>query len=271
MASKLLQSPPQSLQQAFTVRQIKATTRAARYVGTSQTPSILSMNALRSVYSVPLTPAQAAENRDSLVKALYELLFQWLVNRINLVLDHDDEETSMETLPFIGILDIFGFEIFEKNRFDQLCINYCNERLQQYFNKHIFQIEQQECMAEGVQLSLINFSDNTITVKLIDEDRVGLLAQLQEESLLPKGTDLTLLSKLQSSLQKNASWKKLDPRRAQVNYFFFFFSTLFADNYLFFILKRTSFASSTLRARSRTTSTASSSATRERSTPTCSI
>lgn len=95
----------------------------------------------------------------------------------------------------IGILDIFGFENFTKNSFEQLCINVANEQIQYYFNQHIFTWEQQEYMAEGVPVDLVEFSDNRPVLDMLLSRPMGLLALLDEESRFPRASDRTLIGK----------------------------------------------------------------------------
>ena len=104
----------------------------------------------RSVISVPYKVDQACATRDAVCKACYGQLFSWLIEQVNVCLG-GNQKSSVEKLIAIGVLDIFGFEIFKMNSFEQLCINYCNEKLQYYFNNHIFVVEQR-VYAEEVEL-----------------------------------------------------------------------------------------------------------------------
>lgn len=99
----------------------------------------------------------------------------------------------------VGILDIFGFEKFESNSFEQLCINYANENLQQFFVRHIFKIEQEQYEKEGITWNNINYIDNQENLDMIGLKPMNLLALIDEESRFPKGTDVTLLSKLNNN------------------------------------------------------------------------
>nr|XP_033800031.1 unconventional myosin-X-like [Geotrypetes seraphini] len=139
--------------------------------------------------SSPLTIEEAADSRDSLAMALYSQCFSWLINKINAKIRGKEDFQS------IGILDIFGFENFQVNRFEQFNINYANEKLQEYFNKHIFSLEQLEYNREGISWEAIDWKDNAECLDLI-EKKLGLLALINEESRFPKGTDCTLLEKL---------------------------------------------------------------------------
>ncbi|XP_028971418.2 unconventional myosin-X isoform X3 [Esox lucius] len=149
----------------------------------------------------PLTVEQAVDSRDSVAMALYSQSFSWIITRINQKIRGKDNFKS------IGILDIFGFENFEVNRFEQFNINYANEKLQEYFNKHIFSLEQLEYNREGIQWEAIDWSDNAECLDLI-EKKLGMLALINEESRFPKGTDLTLLEKLHSRHATNQYYVK---------------------------------------------------------------
>lgn len=143
----------------------------------------------------PISAASAIESRDALVKALYGHIFEYIVEMINKTLHKDRPLTGGS----VGILDIFGFENFDYNSFEQLCINYANENLQQFFIKHIFKIEQEQYAKEGIIWSNINYVDNQENLDLIGQKPMNLLSLIDEESRFPKGTDLTLLSKLNSN------------------------------------------------------------------------
>ncbi|KAM9708717.1 unconventional myosin-X isoform 3-T3 [Menidia menidia] len=153
----------------------------------------------------PLTIEQAIDSRDSVAMALYSQCFSWIILKIN------QKIKGKENFKSIGILDIFGFENFEVNRFEQFNINYANEKLQEYFNKHIFSLEQLEYNREGVQWHAIDWMDNAECLDLI-EKKLGLLALVNEESRFPKGTDFTLLEKLHSRHSTNPYYVK--PRLA---------------------------------------------------------
>uniref|UniRef100_A0A803WF43 Myosin X n=1 Tax=Ficedula albicollis TaxID=59894 RepID=A0A803WF43_FICAL len=131
------------------------------------------------------------DSRDSLSMALYSQCFSWLISKINTKIK------GKENFKSVGILDIFGFENFQVNRFEQFNINYANEKLQEYFNKHIFSLEQLEYNREGINWEAIDWMDNAECLDLI-EKKLGLLALVNEESRFPKGTDNTLLEKLHS-------------------------------------------------------------------------
>ncbi|KAM9323222.1 unconventional myosin-X isoform 2-T2 [Pholidichthys leucotaenia] len=151
--------------------------------------------------STPLTVEQAVDSRDSMAMALYSQCFNWIIGKLN------GRIRGREDFRSISILDIFGFENFEVNRFEQFSINYANEKLQEYFNKHIFSLEQLEYHKEGLVWVDINWMDNGECLDLI-EKKLGLLALMNEESHFPKATDNTLLEKLHSQHSKNPFYVK---------------------------------------------------------------
>ncbi|XP_075878957.1 unconventional myosin-IXb isoform X3 [Nelusetta ayraudi] len=147
--------------------------------------------------------SEAITARDSMAKSLYSALFDWIVLRINhALLNKKDMEESIPCLS-IGVLDIFGFEDFETNSFEQFCINYANEQLQYYFNHHIFNLEQEEYQAEGITWHNIDYTDNVGCIHLISKKPTGLLYLLDEESNFPHATDGTLLAKFKQQHQGN--------------------------------------------------------------------
>ncbi|KAJ0170182.1 hypothetical protein K1T71_014110 [Dendrolimus kikuchii] len=134
--------------------------------------------------------------RDALAKRMYGELFAWLVHVVNRALD-----TGHDKKHFIGVLDIYGFETFEINSFEQFCINYANEKLQQQFNSHVFKLEQDEYIKEEISWKMIDFYDNQPCIDLI-EDRLGVLALLDEECRVPQGSDQGFVSKLHDKCGK---------------------------------------------------------------------
>ncbi|GAQ09035.1 myosin-2 [Aspergillus lentulus] len=140
-----------------------------------------------------LTQQQATVVKDSVAKFIYSSLFDWLVDKINRRLASDEVLNSYQS--FIGVLDIYGFEHFAKNSFEQFCINYANEKLQQEFNQHVFKLEQEEYVREKIDWTFIEFSDNQPCIDLI-EAKLGILSLLDEESRLPMGSDEQFVTKL---------------------------------------------------------------------------
>ncbi|XP_061739128.1 si:zfos-588f8.1 isoform X3 [Nerophis ophidion] len=152
---------------------------------------------------LPYSHSEAITARDSMAKSLYSALFDWIVLRINhALLNKRDMEESVPRLS-IGVLDIFGFEDFQTNSFEQFCINYANEQLQYYFNHHIFNLEQEEYQAEGITWHNIHYTDNVGCIHLISKKPTGLLYLLDEESNFPHATDETLLAKFKQQHQGN--------------------------------------------------------------------
>jgi len=154
-----------------------------------------------------LTQAQAIVVRDSVAKFIYSSLFDWLVEIINRSLA--TEEVLNKVSSFIGVLDIYGFEHFAKNSFEQFCINYANEKLQQEFNHHVFKLEQEEYLREQIDWTFIDFADNQPCIDLI-EGKLGILSLLDEESRLPMGSDEQFVTKLHHNYaaDKNKFYKK---------------------------------------------------------------
>ncbi|KFW75400.1 Myosin-IIIb, partial [Phalacrocorax carbo] len=161
------------------------------------------------------TVDKAADVRDAMSKALYGRLFSWIVNRINTLLQPDkniwqvthhriiNAENGMN----VGILDIFGFENFARNSFEQLCINIANEQIQFYFNQHIFALEQVEYQNEGIDATTVEYEDNRPLLDMFLQKPMGLLSLLDEESRFPQATDLTLVDKFEDNLRCKYFWR----------------------------------------------------------------
>ena len=143
-----------------------------------------------------LTQQQALVVRDSVAKFMYSSLFDWLVDKINRGLATGEVVSRFKF--FIGVLDIYGFEHFARNSFEQFCINYANEKLQQEFNQHVFKLEQEEYVREEIDWKFIEFSDNQPCIDLI-EGKMGILSLLDEQSRLPMGTDDQFLTELHNN------------------------------------------------------------------------
>ncbi|CAD6212984.1 unnamed protein product [Miscanthus lutarioriparius] len=150
-----------------------------------------------------LTLAQATDTRDALAKSAYASLFEWLVEQINKSLSVGKRRTGRS----ISILDIYGFESFDKNSFEQFCINYANERLQQHFNRHLFKLEQEEYVEDGIDWAKVDFEDNQDCLSLFEKKPLGLLSLLDEESTFPNATDLTFANKLKQHLDSNSCFR----------------------------------------------------------------
>uniref|UniRef100_A0AC35UCJ3 Myosin motor domain-containing protein n=1 Tax=Rhabditophanes sp. KR3021 TaxID=114890 RepID=A0AC35UCJ3_9BILA len=151
----------------------------------------------KEVMRKPLSKVEALVNKDALAKLLYSSLFNWIVDQINLSLSVERNGLEKVKSPvkgkkfvhkFIGVLDIYGFETFETNSFEQFCINYANEKLQQQFNQHVFKLEQEEYVKEGIEWVRIDFYDNQPCIDLI-ENRPGIIDYLDEQCKIGRGTD----------------------------------------------------------------------------------
>ncbi|KAM9596883.1 myosin-1 isoform 2-T2 [Trichechus inunguis] len=147
----------------------------------------------------------------ALAKAVYEKMFLWMVTRINQQLD-----TKQPRQYFIGVLDIAGFEIFDFNSLEQLCINFTNEKLQQFFNHHMFVLEQEEYKKEGIEWEFIDFGmDLAACIELIEKP-LGIFSILEEECMFPKATDISFKNKLyEQHLGKSANFQKPKPAKGK--------------------------------------------------------
>ncbi|KAK2816615.1 hypothetical protein Q7C36_022886 [Tachysurus vachellii] len=154
----------------------------------------------------PLTLEQALSARDALAKAIYGRTFTWLVQKINQSLAFQDEVYyTSKCSSVIGLLDIYGFEVFQNNSFEQFCINYCNEKLQQLFIELTLKSEQEEYEAEGIGWESVEYFNNKIICDLVEEKFKGIIAILDEECLRPgDASDITFLEKLEDRLGGHA-------------------------------------------------------------------
>ncbi|XP_074563080.1 myosin-17-like isoform X2 [Curcuma longa] len=158
-----------------------------------------------------LDPASAIVSRDGLAKTLYSRLFDWLVDKINVSIGQDPNSKSL-----IGVLDIYGFESFKSNSFEQLCINYTNEKLQQHFNQHVFKMEQEEYTKEEINWSYIEFVDNQDVLDLIEKKPGGIIALLDEACMFPRSTHETFAQKLYQTFKNNKRFIK--PKLSRTNF-----------------------------------------------------
>ncbi|XP_022743577.1 myosin-1-like isoform X1 [Durio zibethinus] len=162
-----------------------------------------------------LTLSQAIDTRDALAKSIYACLFEWLVEQINKSLAVGKRRTGRS----ISILDIYGFESFDRNSFEQFCINYANERLQQHFNRHLFKLEQEEYIQDGIDWTKVDFDDNQDCLNLFEKKPLGLLSLLNEESTFPNGTDFTFANKLKQHLKSNPCFRGEREKAFTVSHF----------------------------------------------------
>ncbi|XP_076683865.1 unconventional myosin-Va-like isoform X3 [Andrena cerasifolii] len=157
---------------------------------------------MREVFLKPMNVEQAIGARDALAKHIYAQLFNWVVAGINNSLQSQNKPRC-----FIGVLDIYGFETFEINSFEQFCINYANEKLQQQFNQHVFKLEQEEYLKEEIEWAFIDFYDNQPCIDLI-ETKLGILDLLDEECRMPKGSDSTWAEKLYAKCGRSKHFER---------------------------------------------------------------
>ncbi|KAK4585859.1 hypothetical protein RGQ29_023176 [Quercus rubra] len=150
-----------------------------------------------------IDPESAALSRDALAKTVYSRLFDWLVNKINNSIGQDPHSKKL-----IGVLDIYGFESFKTNSFEQFCINLTNEKLQQHFNQHVFKMEQEEYTKEEIDWSYIDFIDNQDVLDLLEKKPGGIIALLDEACMFPRSTNETFAQKLYQSFKDHKRFSK---------------------------------------------------------------
>ncbi|XP_049598684.1 unconventional myosin-XIX [Syngnathus scovelli] len=185
-AAELLQIPSEELQTCLTVRTLKA--------------------GRQSVHK-PCSQVECCLRRDCLAKVTYAQLFEWLVTFINNSICADKSTWSN----FIGVLDVYGFECFQNNSLEQLCINYANEKLQQHFVTHYLRAQQEEYVSEGLQWSFVKYQDNQSCLDLLEGSPISVFSLLDEESRLNRASDAKALrSRLEKELADsgNISWDK---------------------------------------------------------------
>ncbi|CAI5475228.1 unnamed protein product [Closterium sp. Yama58-4] len=158
-----------------------------------------------------LDPAAAVISRDTLAKTIYSKLFDWLVHKVNVSIGQDPHAKSI-----IGVLDIYGFESFQTNSFEQFCINLANEKLQQHFNQHVFKAEQEEYESEAIDWSYIEFVDNQDVLELIEKKPMGIIALLDEQCMFPKSNHETFATKLYQTVGAHRRFDK--PKLSQTDF-----------------------------------------------------
>uniref|UniRef100_A0A8C8JL65 Myosin VIIAb n=1 Tax=Oncorhynchus tshawytscha TaxID=74940 RepID=A0A8C8JL65_ONCTS len=156
--------------------------------------------------STPLSMEQGLDVRDAFVKGIYGRLFVWIVDKINAAIFRPPSCQSKIIRRSIGLLDIFGFENFIVNSFEQLCINFANENLQQFFVRHVFKLEQEEYNLEDINWQHIEFTDNQDALDMIGNKPMNIISLIDEESKFPKGTESTMLYKLNSQHKLNTNY-----------------------------------------------------------------
>merc|ERR1719427_972592 len=163
----------------------------------------------------------ARRARDAFAKALYDRLFSWIVAQVNSAIDPSTTDAYVPNSTVIGVLDIYGFEIFGKNSFEQFCINYCNEKLQQLFIELVLQQEQEEYQREGIQWEHIDYFNNFIICQLVDQSHKGIIAIMDGACLnVGKITDIMLLEEMDRKLKghKHYSSRRTDPMNKMLSH-----------------------------------------------------
>ncbi|TMW60504.1 hypothetical protein Poli38472_000546 [Pythium oligandrum] len=150
--------------------------------------------------TVPLDPVEAVENRDALAKTIYSKMFDWMVTKINNAISSDESDIHAQ----IGVLDIFGFEDFVQNGFEQFCINYANEKLQQKFTNDVFKTVEDEYIREGLEWDHIQYQDNKDIVEIID-GKMGIIALMNDHLRQPRGTEEALVNKFKTNHHKKGT------------------------------------------------------------------
>lgn len=186
-AAQLLHVKPEGLDAALTSRTIKTGNQAIK---------------------TPLNVVDALASRDAFAKSLYSGLFDWIVQELNRAMAPKNQVAGGKVREMtLGVLDIYGFEIFDDNSFEQFCINWCNEKLQQYFIELTLKLEQEEYAREGIQWTPVEYFDNRIILDLIEKKPGGILSILDEDCLLATATDMSFLEKLSKNVGSNKHFK----------------------------------------------------------------
>lgn len=180
---------------------------------------LCAIEARGEVFHKNLTVSQATKAVEALIKATYDALFTHIVKKINdsIAAKHTADQ-PLQSLSRIGVLDIFGFESFAVNSFEQLCINYCNEALQQQFNRFVFKLEQEEYNREGIEWSFIEFPDNQDILDLIEKKREGILSILDEQCRLSTCTDASFCRAVQDKCKDHPRFSATMTQRSNLTF-----------------------------------------------------
>ena len=156
-------------------------------------------------YTIELDPTKAAQGRDAFCKAVYQRVFDHLVKRVNRSLGEELQALpgGASDMRFIGLLDVFGFEIFEVNSFEQLCINFANEKLQNFFLRSVFKAEELAYKNDGIRWEPITYTDNSSIIEICEGKEKGIFPSLDSVCKAPKATDETLAGQLHDNHGKS--------------------------------------------------------------------
>ena len=199
-----------------------ASVTAAKLLGVSleDLAYALTYRAIRAgneVVHSPLNKVQSEKACEALMKATYGAVFDFIVTKVNeSISGHGMEEEHGSAS--IGVLDIFGFETFDTNNFEQICINYTNEALQQQFNKYVFKLEQDEYEREGILWKFISFPDNQDVLDLIDRKHTGILALLDEQCIVPRSNDQKFTRYLYAKCDEHARFSATSAQRVDYKF-----------------------------------------------------